>query len=162
MVTLAVVSVLTSLQEVPASVVSDQISTALKAEIGRSELLGGGGVPASVVLVLSVVLTLVVVLAWVRLRIRRGTGAKGAGLSEAEPASTWKEGARSPYRSPDPPETLALPPHLLAMLAKRAADRAEASQGRDPGEPDDGAAASEVSGNACPGGLDGLDIIIGG
>lgn len=162
MVTLAVVSVLTSLQEVPASVISDQISTALNAEIGGSELPGGGGVPASVVLLLSVVLAIVLVLAWVRLRAWGNMRANAPAPPEAKATATWDGGVGKPCRSPDPPETLVLPPHLLAMLAKRAADRAEASQGRDPGEPDDGAAASEVSGNACPGGPDGLDIIIGG
>lgn len=149
-------------QEVPATVASEQLNTALSADIQAPATAAGapGGVSVALVFLLMVMLSVLVALA-LALRARGRLGPAGGGRKHLSHARGVP--GRSAGWSPQPrrgePDVLHLPPHVVAVLAERSRARRASPRPRPP-EPDAERAGQEAGGGGSPG-TTGLDILIG-
>lgn len=153
--------VLTSHQDVPTSVASEQLNAALNAGVEGpvAGTVADGGVSVPMIFLFTVMLTLLLVLAWLQRRERVASTAGAAGRAPAEAGTeSTTDGSDAGSKPPQPPEMLALPPHVVAALARRKADRNARDQASGSEEaPDPEGRQSE----GRPRALDGLDVIIG-
>jgi len=150
------------IQEIPATVAGEQLSAALEAPVeGSGGAAGMAGASAPLMLLLFVMLSLLVAMAWITRR-RRPEPAMGPPAGDAAAQRVGDDGRTGAQRPQQPQETLALPPHVLAILAKQGQASGEEA---GPAPPVD-AGADEVSPVDEPGrkhstSASGLDILLG-